>query len=52
MKDPNNTHKYTTKSCIKYIQARLTKDNIELIYNNKITKFTSFISQTYVNITK
>ena len=42
MKYPNNTHKYTTKSCIKYIQARLTKDNIELIYNNKITKFTSF----------
>lgn len=42
MKDPNNTHKYTTKSCIEQIQARLKKDNIQLVYNDRITKFTSF----------
>lgn len=42
MKDPNNTHKYTTKSCIKQIQDILNKDNIQLIYNQKETKFNSF----------
>ena len=42
MTDPNKTHKYTTKSCINQIQTRLKKDNIQLVYNDKITKFTSF----------
>ena len=42
MKDPNNTHKYTTKSCIKHIQDRLNKDNVQLFYNDNATKFNSF----------
>lgn len=42
LKDPNNTHKYTTKSCIEAICSQLSKENIIIKYNNKITKFTSF----------
>lgn len=42
LKDPNKTHKYTTKSCIAAIKEKLLKDNIELLYNGNPTKFTSF----------
>lgn len=42
VKDPNNTHKYTAKSCINTIRERLTKENITLFYNGNETKFTSF----------
>jgi len=42
LQDPNNTHKYTAKSCISTIKERLQRKHIELIYNGKSTKFTSF----------
>lgn len=42
LQDPNNTHKYTAKSCISIIREQLRKDNIEIYYNGTITKFTSF----------
>lgn len=42
LKDPNNTHKYTAKSCINAIKERLSKENIETFYNGNPTKFTSF----------
>lgn len=41
-KDPNNTHKYTAKSCINAIKERLTKDSIEIFYNGNATNFSIF----------
>lgn len=42
LKDPNNTHKYTAKSCINTIRDILSRSHIDLKYNGNITKFTSF----------
>lgn len=42
LKDPNNTHNLTAKACINFIRDRLTQNNITLLYNGNITKFTSF----------
>lgn len=42
LKDPNNTHKYTAKSCMEHIQNKLNKENITLFYNGKITKFNNY----------
>ena len=42
LKDPNNTHGLTAKSCISKIRERLAKEGIELWYNGAVTKFTSF----------
>lgn len=42
LKDPNNTHNLTAKSCISKIRDRLSKDHIELWYNGNKVKFTSF----------
>ena len=39
IQDPNNTHKYTAKSCIAHIQTRLRKSNVVLLYNGNPTKF-------------
>ena len=42
LKDPNNTHKYTAKSCITKVAELLNKNNIKLFYNGQETRFTSF----------
>lgn len=42
LQDPNNTHNYTAKSCINIIKERLQREHIELTYNDKPAKFTSF----------
>lgn len=42
LQDPNNTHKYTAKSCISAIKERLSKEQISLLYNGAPVKFTSF----------
>ena len=42
LKDPNNTHKYTSKHCIEIIKESLKKDNIVLKYNGNETQFNSF----------
>ena len=42
LQDPNNTHKYTAKSCINAIKERLQREHIELTYNKNPAKFTSF----------
>lgn len=42
LQDPNNTHKYTAKSCINAIKERLSKEQVELLYNGSPAKFTSF----------
>ena len=42
LKDPNNTHRYTTKTCVETIRERLRKENIKIYYKGNETKFTSF----------
>lgn len=42
LKDPNNTHKYTTKHCISKIKEMLKEQNISLKYNGNIVEFSSF----------
>jgi len=42
LKDPNNTHKYTAKHCIELIKEQLSKQNIDLIYNGNVVKFSIF----------
>lgn len=42
LKDPNNTHKYTTKSCITSIKERLNKEKIVIYYNGDEAKFNIF----------
>ena len=42
LQDPNQTHKYTAKSCIKAIQDRLRKEGVDIMYNGKAARFTSF----------
>ena len=48
LKDPNDTHKYTSKSCIEIIKNMLSKDKIELEYNNKVAKFNHFHFANFV----
>lgn len=35
LKNPNDTHKYSAKACIKEINKRIQKDNIKLLFNAK-----------------
>ena len=35
LKNPNDTHKYSAKACIKEINKRIQKDNIKLLFNGK-----------------
>lgn len=42
LKDPNQTHKYTAKSCIEKIRKILSSNSIILFYRNAPTKFNSF----------
>ena len=48
MKDPNNTHKYTTKLCINTICNRLSKENIVLFYNGTEANFNKFHFQNFI----
>lgn len=48
LKDPNNTHKYTSKLCISTIRDILARDGVKLMYNGNETKFTSFHFQNFV----
>lgn len=42
IKDPNDTHKYTTKNCIKEICSRLDKLGISLIDKDETKKFNAY----------
>ena len=42
LKDPNDTHKYTAKSCIEQIKRRLNTEGIELKYHGLATKFNNY----------
>lgn len=42
LKDPNDTHKYSTTSCVNEICARLNRLGINLQFNGQIKKFNSY----------
>lgn len=42
LKDPNDTHKYTAKTCIDKIKKSLEKNNISLLYRRKPAQFNNF----------
>ena len=42
LKDPNNTHNYTTKQCIEIVRKHLNKSGIKLKYNENYVRFSSF----------
>ena len=35
IKNPNDTHKYTAKACIKEINKKIQKDNVKLLFGGK-----------------
>lgn len=41
IKDPNDTHKYSTKKCIQEVNSRLSRKKITLMYNGNPVSFTS-----------
>lgn len=41
IKDPNDTHKYSTKKCIQEINNRLSRGKVVLMYNGNPVSFTS-----------
>ena len=41
LKDPNETHKYSTKKCIQEVNNRLSRKKISLMYNGNIVTFTT-----------
>lgn len=49
LKDPNRTHKYNAKSCIKEINKRLIKDGIKILYNGIETKFNMYHVQLFTS---
>lgn len=42
VQDPNNTHKYNTKACIKELNKRIKKAGIALMYNGNITEMNMY----------
>lgn len=42
LKNPNDTHKYNAKTCIKEIKKRIEKSKIELLYNGKPIEFNMY----------
>lgn len=49
VKNPNDTHKYNAKFCIKEINKRIEKAGIELRYNNAVVKFNQYHFQLFTN---
>lgn len=49
IKNPNETHKYNAKTCIKEINKRLVKDGIEMTYNGTKVNFNRYHFQNFVN---
>ncbi len=47
VKDPNETHKYNAKACIKEINKRLNKDEVNMLYNGKETTFNRYHFQMF-----
>ena len=42
LKNPNDTHKYTAKKCIKEIASRLEKADIKLLYKGEAKEFNTY----------
>lgn len=42
IKNPNETHKYNAKACIKEINKRLKKDKVVMLYNEKETELNMY----------
>ena len=42
LKNPNETHKYSAKACIREINKKLSKDEIVLLYNGQETTFNMY----------
>lgn len=49
LKDPNATHKYNAKACIKEINKKLLKDRITLIYGGNTTVFNRYHFGMFIN---
>lgn len=49
IKDPNNTHKYNTKACIKEINKRIQKDNVQLMQNGVEVQFNKYHFSLFTN---
>lgn len=49
MKDPNNTHKYNTKACIKEINKRIQKDGVQLMQNGIEVQFNKYHFSLFTN---
>lgn len=49
VKNPNDTHKYNAKFCIKEINKRIEKAGIELRYNNAVVKFNQYHFQLFTS---
>ncbi len=49
MKNPNETHKYNAKACIKEINKRLLKNGIVMLFNGVPTKFNKYHFQNFVS---
>ena len=49
LKDPNNTHKFTSKKCIEKVKQYLSKNKINLKYKNQSVKFNNFHFQLIVS---
>lgn len=42
LKNPNDTHKYSAKACIKEINKRIQKDHIKLLFNGNEVQFNMY----------
>lgn len=49
LKDPNNTHKYTSKKCINIIKKVLSEKEIDLKYKGTSVKFNNYHFQLIIN---
>ncbi|MDD7390976.1 MAG: DUF3644 domain-containing protein [Lachnospiraceae bacterium] len=49
VKNPNDTHKYNAKACIREINKRIEKNGIELFFNDKKIQFNQYHFQLFVN---
>lgn len=49
VKNPNDTHKYNAKACIREINKRISKNKIKLMYKNEEVEFNMFHFQLFLN---
>lgn len=49
LKDPNDTHKYTTKNCIKEINKRLARMGIQLQHQGSVVQFNKYHFSLFSN---